>query len=111
MIASSPMITLARKLWFRLPFDGAGVIPLAPRRQRLFQRVAARGFWSRLPRGSRLVARLAARLLWLAACPVKTAMAGRGDSSFTDLWAALWDWLGPGPDSPGDDAAAGDGQG
>lgn len=86
------MIRLARKLWNRLPVDGAGVATLfAAKRQRLFQKTAARGFWNRLPRGTRSIAMIAARALWLAACPVKTMQArSHSPAKSGDLAAALW---------------------
>lgn len=86
------MIRSAKKLWYRLPVDGAGAITLfAAKRQRLFQSTAARGFWKRMPRGTRLIAMTVARTLWLAACPMKTVLAPRYESTKSrDLAAALW---------------------
>ncbi len=64
--------------------------PRSPR-LRLFQRVAARGFWKRLPAVYRPPAIVVARLLWLAACPVWTVLEWRkAGARIADARAALW---------------------
>jgi hypothetical protein len=84
-------LQLTRKIWSRLPVDGSGVIPGGTRRQRLFQDVAARGFWGRVPAWYRVPALIAARLLWLAACPVRVLRESRNPfARFCDLPSALW---------------------
>ncbi len=85
------MTRFAQRIWYRLPLDGAGILPPRSPRLRLFQRVAARGFWKRFPAVYRLPAIVLARLLWLAACPLWIIIEWRRTRPrIADARAALW---------------------
>jgi len=83
------LLQFLKKIWNRVPVDGAGVIPLGSARSRLFQRTAARGFWRREPAWRRGFTFLAARLFWLAACPIIAFTAKPRPRSSADVLAAL----------------------
>jgi hypothetical protein len=87
------MPRLARKIWDRLPVDGAGFIPSGP--TRAMQKLAAREFWRRVSPWYRFPAKVVARVLWLLACPVMAAAECRKSyGKRADFFPGLWDgWM------------------
>ena len=79
-------ISLARKIWRRLPLDGAGVLSRGP-----LHGVGARNFWKRVPAWVRPAAILASRILWLVSCPLKAVAETRNEYARSrDVWASIW---------------------
>ncbi|MDX2346733.1 MAG: hypothetical protein QNK11_07685, partial [Legionella sp.] len=84
-----------RKIWYRMPLDGTGLIRFGPQISRHFEGVLIRYRWKTLPIWARPIGYIMTRFAWILICPIQTFTAVRQSRTPISWQVALYTlWLG-----------------